>query len=121
MLGYLMKLGISPISWKLKKQTTISRSFGLAKYHVMVHATSEVIWLRGLLKCLQINCNTPTVLHVDNQSTYHLVANPVIHIRTKCIEVDCHFIHKHIQGGSIATTYVLTIQNNKNLTFSPNV
>lgn len=41
--GYLMKLGNIPISWKTKKQVTISRSSSEAKYRAMTHATSEII------------------------------------------------------------------------------
>lgn len=50
--GYLMKIGAAPVSWKTKKQTTVSRSSSEAEYRAMAHATSEIIWLRGLLKDL---------------------------------------------------------------------
>lgn len=104
--GYLTKLGTTPISWKTKKQTTVSRSSNEAEYRAMVHATSEVIWLRGLLKCLGVQCAEPTILHCDNQVALHLAANPVLHERTKYIEVDCHFIREHIQAGTLTTAYI---------------
>jgi hypothetical protein len=48
--GYLMKLGPTPISWKTKKQPTVSRSSSEAEYRSMAYdATSEIIWLHNLL------------------------------------------------------------------------
>lgn len=95
--GYLMKLGTTPISWKTKKQVTVSRSSSEAEYRALAHATSEVLWLQNLLKCLQVECSSPIVIYCDNQAALHLTANPVYHERTKHIEVDCHFIREHIQ------------------------
>lgn len=108
--GYLMKLGEAPISWKTKKQVTVSRSSSEAEYRAMAHATSEIIWLRNLLSCLQVQCDSPTLLHCDNQAALHLAANPVYHERTKHIEVDCHFIREHIQSKAISTAYIPTKQ-----------
>lgn len=57
----------------------------------MANATSEVIWLHNLLRCLGLSVST-AILHCDNQETLYIAANPLFHERTKHIEVDCHFI-----------------------------
>ncbi|PNX56197.1 putative copia-type protein, partial [Trifolium pratense] len=106
--GYLMKLGAAPISWKTKKQTTVSRSSSEAEYRAMAHATSEIIWLRRLLAHLQVEFDSPTILHCDNQAAIHLASNPVFHERTKHIEVDCHFIREFVSKGIISTVHVPT-------------
>lgn len=106
--GYLMKLGTAPVSWKTKKQTTVSKSSSEAEYRAMGQAVSEVLWLRSLLASLRVECKLPTVLHCDNQAAIHLAANPVYHERTKHIEVDCHFIRTHLQEGTISTSYIPT-------------
>lgn len=41
--GYLVKLGNAPISWKTKKQMTVSRSSSEAEYRALAHVTSEVL------------------------------------------------------------------------------
>jgi len=51
---YFTLLGNSPLSWKSKKQSTVSRSSVEAKYPSMVSATCELIWLKALLHDLDL-------------------------------------------------------------------
>jgi hypothetical protein len=74
----------------------------------MAHATSEIVWLRRLLGHLQVEFDSPTILHCDNQAAIHLASNPVFHERTKHIEVDCHFIREFVSKGVISTVHIPT-------------
>ncbi|XP_015168453.1 uncharacterized mitochondrial protein AtMg00810-like [Solanum tuberosum] len=65
--GYLVLMGDSHVSWKSKKQATVSLSSAEAEYR----AVSQV------------------AVHIDK--------NPVFHERTKHIEVDCHFVRNKLQ------------------------
>ena len=89
-IGYLILLRSSPISWKSKKQGTVSRSSSEAEYRAMAHVASEVTWIVRLLQELGINNLTPVTLNCDNQSAIHIAHNPVFQERTKHIEIDCH-------------------------------
>ena len=42
--GYITMLGSSPISWKTKKQPTVSRSSAEAEYRSLATLTSEIQW-----------------------------------------------------------------------------
>lgn len=104
--GYLMLLGSSPISWKSKKQHTVSKSSAEAEYRAMCSAAAEIEWLVRLLTELGLNNLKPVVLHCDNQSAMHIAHNPVFHERTKHIDIDCHFTREKVLDGLIELTYL---------------
>lgn len=60
---YLILSGSSPISWKSKKQGTVSRSSFEAEYRPMAQAASEVTWLVRFLQELGIGNLTPVTLN----------------------------------------------------------
>ncbi|CAL1391749.1 unnamed protein product [Linum trigynum] len=108
--GYFVQLGGAPISWRAKKQRVVSRSSAEAEYRAMASATSEVLWLRFLLRELQVVQRAPTPLYCDNQAALHISANPVFHERTKHVEMDCYFVRERVSSGEILPQKVKTTQ-----------
>ena len=106
--GWIVFLGGSPISWKTKKQHTVSRSSAEAEYRSMASITCELKWLKGLLSSLGVDHSAPMMLYCDSKSALHIAQNPVFHERTKHIEVDCHYIRDAIQEGLLSTCHVPT-------------
>lgn len=97
--GYCIFLGNNLISWKSKKQPTVSRSSTEAEYRALGVVICEIMWIIKLMFDFNITGLTPAKVFCDNKSAILLVSNPLYHERTKHFELDLHFIReKHVAG-----------------------
>ncbi|KAL0746064.1 hypothetical protein Bca101_101422 [Brassica carinata] len=103
--GYCTFIGGNLVTWKSKKQKVISCSSAEAEYRAMLKLTNELVWIKGILKHLEIEQSTPMTMHCDNQAAIHIASNSVFHERTKHIEVDCHKVRQMIILGVILPCY----------------
>ncbi|KAJ0587122.1 putative RNA-directed DNA polymerase [Helianthus annuus] len=99
--GFCIFLGECLVSWKSKKQSTVSRSTAEAEYRAMCSATCELMWLKNLLFELNVDCQLPMLLNCDSQAALSIAANPVFHERTKHFELDLHFLREKVAYGII--------------------
>ncbi|XP_071700016.1 uncharacterized mitochondrial protein AtMg00810-like [Rutidosis leptorrhynchoides] len=106
--GYCVFLSHTLVSWKTKKQITVSRSSTEAEYRSMPTTTCEFVWLAYLLKDLHIPVKVPITLFCDNKAAQQIAANPCFHERTKHLDIDSHFVCDKVQDGFIQTAYIPT-------------
>ena len=74
----------------------------------MTQSVCEIKWIHQLLLEEGIETFVPTKRWCNNQVVMHIASNPVIHERTKHIEIDCQFVHEKFQLQLISTGYVRT-------------
>ncbi|KAI5417563.1 hypothetical protein KIW84_042246 [Lathyrus oleraceus] len=80
---------------KSKKQSLDAKSSAEVKYHNLALAAYGILWVQSLLQelCFPI----PThVIYCDNQSTVSLSHNPVLHSKTKHMELDIFFVKEKV-------------------------
>ncbi|KAM6551339.1 hypothetical protein CsatB_001147 [Cannabis sativa] len=68
--GFCKFIGYCLISWKIKKQTTVSKSSAEAEYRALASTSSEITWIQYLLADFQINQPTPAFIYCDNSQPY---------------------------------------------------
>lgn len=106
--GYIVQLGDSPIYWKTRKQPTVSRSSAEAKYWSIAILTHELLWLRCLLENFGVITTKPSSVLCDSKSAIYISTNPVLHERTKHVELDLHFVRDEVIRKTIDLLHVRT-------------
>ncbi|GKB86912.1 hypothetical protein Tco_0959184 [Tanacetum coccineum] len=105
-IGYCIFLNDSFVSWKSKKQKTLSKSSTEAEYKALALVTSEVIWVLKILKDLHIENLLPVSLHCDSNSAIKIAVNHIFHERTEHLEIDLHFVREIFLKGVVKTIKV---------------
>jgi hypothetical protein len=91
MTSVLFVLNGCPITWQSQKQRVVALSTCEAEYIAAVTACYQGLWLRWLVEELTgEKLSTPTLM-VD-KSAIALAMNPILHDRSKHINVRYHFI-----------------------------
>lgn len=106
--GAAIFFGPNLVYWWSKKQSVVSRSSTEAEYRSLALATAEVPWIKSLLAELKVP-HAPPVIFCDNQSTMVLAHNPVMHSRTKRIELDLFFVREKVIGKQVRVVLALAV------------
>lgn len=72
-------MGDRPVSWKSKKQATISLSSAEAEYRAIRQVVMELVWLERLLNELTVKCSVPMHFFCYSQAAIHIAKNSVFH------------------------------------------
>ncbi|KAL2241072.1 UNVERIFIED_CONTAM: Retrovirus-related Pol polyprotein from transposon RE2 [Sesamum indicum] len=104
--GFAIFLGPALISWKTKKQCTVSQSSAEAEYRSMATTACELQWISYLLRDFGVNVSGPIPFHCDNQVTLHIMANPVFHERTKHLDIEFHIVRDLYKASFLLPVFV---------------
>jgi hypothetical protein len=99
--GVLFFLGDSPVSWQSLKQSVVATSSCEAEYIAAPSGARQGVWLARLFGELLNKEAAPVTLFINNKSTISLCKNPVLHERTKHIDLRYHYIRDCVEKGMI--------------------
>ncbi|GKC70859.1 hypothetical protein Tco_1116742 [Tanacetum coccineum] len=92
------------------KQTIVAISFTEAEYVAAASCCAQVLWMQNQLLDYGFNFMN-TEIHIDNESTICIVKNPVLHLKTKHIQIQHHFIRDCYEQRLINVVKVHTNDN----------
>ena len=102
-------IGSALVSWHSKKQNSVALSTAKAKYIPAGSCCAQIVWMRQQLFDYDLMLDHIPI-HYDNTSAINLSKNPILHSRTKHIEIRHHFLRDHVQKGDC----ILEIVDTKN-------
>jgi hypothetical protein len=99
--------GSSLVSWFSRKQSSVAQSTTEAKYVVAASCCSQLLWITYTMSDFGEEY-TYVPLQCDSTNAISVAKNPVLHSKTKHIEVRYHSLRDNIEKGKIALIHVPT-------------
>jgi hypothetical protein len=106
--GYLFTLNGAAISWSSKLQPTVALSTSESEYMAACYAAQEAIYLRRLMGSLGFAQGEPTIIREDNMGCIGMSENPILHQRSKHIDIRYHFLREAVSNGQVLLTFIPT-------------
>lgn len=103
--GSCQFLGGKVVCWSAKKQQSSAMSSAEAEYVATASRCANVLWMKIQLSDYDINYKMVPIL-CDNTSAIATSNNPVLHQRTKHIDIRYHFTRDHVMKGDIKLHYI---------------
>lgn len=103
--GYVFMLGSGAVAWSSRKQHIVTLSTAEAEFVAAAACASQAVWMRRILEKLSLEESECTTILCDNNSTIKLSKNPVLHGRSKHIDVRFHFLRDLTRDGVVELAY----------------
>ncbi|WVZ90653.1 hypothetical protein U9M48_036936 [Paspalum notatum var. saurae] len=103
--GTCQLLLTSLVSWSSRKQASVSLSTTEAEYIAAASCCSQLLWMKITLSDFGLRFGKIPLL-VDSTSAISVAENPVLHSRTKHIDVRFHFLRDHYEKGDTNLVHV---------------
>ena len=98
-------LGTSLVSWSSRKQAIVALSSTEAEYVAAASCCSQILWMKQILQDYGLSFGRVHIF-VDNMSSICITKNPVLHSRTKHIDIRFHFLLDNHERGHIDMAHV---------------
>ena len=107
------------VVWSSKKQQIVTLSTIEAEFVAAASSSCEIIWMRRLLETLHNQQQGPIVIYCDNVSAIKLSKDPILHRRSKHIDVRFHFLRDLYKDGVIDLVFCMSEDQLTNLLTKP--
>ena len=99
--SYYTFVGGKLVTRQSKKQDVVAKSKVEVEFRSLAHGICLVMWIKRIFEELKIPNPSPMKAYCDNKATISISHNPVLHDRTKRVEVDKYFIKEKLDSGLI--------------------
>lgn len=99
--GYVFLMNSGAVSWSSRKQPIVTLSTTEAEFVAAASCACQAIWMRRILEKLGHKYKGSTTIMCDSSSAIKLSKNPVMHGRSKHIDVRFHFLRDLVKDGVI--------------------
>jgi hypothetical protein len=104
--GTCQFLGSSLVSWSSRKQSSVAQSTIEVEYVVAASCCSQLLWITYTLSDFGEECSHVPLM-CDSPSAISVAKIPVLHSRTKHIEVRYHFVRDNIEKRNTDLIHVI--------------
>ncbi|KAK8455555.1 hypothetical protein SEVIR_4G136850v4 [Setaria viridis] len=111
-------LSSSLVSWSSHKQSSVAQSTTEAEYVSAASYCSQLLWMISTLRDFGLDF-THVPLLCESTSAISVAMNPVLHSKTKHIDLRYHFLRDHVERGDIDIGYVATQNQLANIFTEP--
>ncbi|WVZ75489.1 hypothetical protein U9M48_023535 [Paspalum notatum var. saurae] len=116
--GTCQLLETSLVSWSSRKQASVALSTTEAEYVAAASCCSQLLWMKATLSDFGLKFGRIPLL-VDSTTAISVAKNPVLHSRTKHIDVRFHFLRDHYEKGDIDLIHVVSANQLANIFTKP--
>ncbi|MBW0575445.1 hypothetical protein O181_115160 [Austropuccinia psidii MF-1] len=113
--GFSVSISSHLISWRSKKQQTVSHSTTEAEYKFLSNAAKETTWLINIIDEIQLKSSPldPILLN-DNKGAIEWALNDANHsgFKTKHMDIKFHFIQELLRKGIMLLKHIPTTEMN---------
>ena len=103
--GYVLQFLGGAISWRSKKQTITAQSTVEAETIALSFAVREILWIKKLLKDLNLSASFAQTICVDNRGCIAICKEGSITDKTKHIGIKLGLAKDNIQSGNVTLQY----------------
>ena len=99
--GYVFMLSSGAVAWSSRKQPIVTLSTTEAEFVAAAACSCQAVWMKRIMQKLGYDGSKSTTIYCDNSSAIKLSKNPVMHGRSKHIDVRFHFLRELAREGIV--------------------